>query len=346
MPVLQRASCVSEVPGATSAGLLKRPSTRPVLAKRPSSYSTVSAIPSKGARPASQPSTAATSTDLTDWLGVRSGALCRPDGQRVQLRGMQMPLQLEGAAASVDVAAVQDAQTLLAEVPPGQRCVGLRLHLVAQLQPAALSALDHYISRLTHAGTYTLLRLEARLWMHGHHLRLARRYAGRSAVMFGLMGRSDLSARLADALQGLYAVHPRALVWLPLASAAAALQKGFNHGLGLLWDAERPQAPDASLMTAALGHPVMLDGWQPQTLSALSQERLITLCARGGIGWLASSDEPWLVRERGQPVLSRSARCVQRAVYLSNAFQDGAQGLRPTRLPHPLAFQPKEFSWL
>lgn len=300
------------------------------------------AAPARATRPALQPPTATT----TDWLGVRGGALCRPDGQRVQLRGVQLPLQLCGAAACGDAAALQDVRTLLTEVPPGQRCVALRLHLVAQLQPAALAALDRHIAHLAQAGTYTLLRLEARLWMHGHHLRLARRYARHSAVLFGLMGRSALAARLAAALQGIHAVHPRALVWLPLASAATALQQGVDQGLGLLWDAERPQGPHASLLAAGLRHPVLLDGWQPQALSALAQERLITLCARGGMGWLARASEPWLARERGLPLLSRSARCVQRAVYLSRVFHPGSQGLRPAHPPHPLAFQPKEFPWL
>ena len=252
---------------------------------------------------------------------MHGGVLCRPDGQRVQLRGVQLPLQWHGAAAACDFAsALQDTCTLLADVPPGQRCVSLDLHLVAQLQPAALAALDRHIAQLAKAGTYTLLRMQARLWMHGHHLRLARRYAGHSAVLFGLMGRSALAAPLAAALQGLHAVHPRALVWLPLASAGVALQQGLHQGLGLLWDAERPQGPNASLLAATLGHPVLLDGWQPQALGALAQERLIALCARGGIGWLARASGPWMLRERGLPVFSRSAHCVQRAVYLSTVF--------------------------
>lgn len=283
----------------------------------------------------------------TDWLGVRNGVLCQPDGRQVQLRGVQLPLQLCGAGAeAADAATLQDARTLLAEVPAGQRCVALQLHLVAQLQPAALAALDHHIARLARAGTYTLLRLEARLWMHGHHLRMARRYAHRSSVLFALMGRSALAVRLADALQGLHAVHPRAMVWLPLASATAALQQGIDQGMGLLWDAGHPQGPHASLMAAALRHPVLLDGWQPHALSALAQERLITLCAQGGMGWLARASEPWLARERGQPVLSRSARCVQRAVHLGSVFQSGMHTLRPAHSPHPLVFQPKEFPWL
>ena len=312
---------------------------------RSGSRSPTAAMPTRGARPARQPPTTAVTTTPTDWLGVRGGALCRPDGQRVQLRGVQLPLQWQGAAAATaDAAALQDAHTLLVEVPHGQRCVALRLHLVAQLQPAALAALDQHIAYLAQAGTYTLLRLEARLWMHGHHLRLARRYAGHSTVMFGLMGRSALAARLATAMQGIHAVHPRALVWLPLASAAVALQQGM--GMGLLWDAERPQGPHASLLTAALRHPVLLDGWQPQALSALAQERLIALCSHGGMGWLAHASEPWLARERGLPVLSRSARCVQRAAHLSSAFHPGVQGPHATHTPHPLAFQPKEFPWL
>ena len=348
-PEPPQASSPPAMPAATSASLPKRRATRPARATPSSGRNAAASMPDRGARRALQPPTAAknTPTPQTDWLGVRNGALCTPDGQRVQLRGVQLPLELHGAAApAADAAALQDARTLLAEVPPGQRCVAVRLHLVAQLQPAALAALDRHIAHLSRAGTYTLLRLEARLWMHDFHVRLARRYAGRSAVMFGLMGRSALSSRLTEAMQGVHAVHPRALVWLPLASAANALQQGFEQGLGLLWDAERPQGPHASLLTAAMHHPVLLDGWQPQALSALAQERLITLCARGGIGWLASSGEPWLARERGQPVLSRSARCVQRAVYLSGAFQSGAQVMRPSHLSHPLAFQPKEFPWL
>ena len=291
-PPLHRDSGALAAPAAASAcaGPPARPVSRPLLALR--SAPIKAAPPASATRPAAQSrtTTSTPTAGTTDWLGVYGGILCRPDGQRVQLRGVQLPLQLHGAAAACDsAAALHDARTLLAEVPPGQRCVSLGLHLVAQLRPAALAALDQHIAQLAKAGTYTLLRMEARLWMHGHHLRLARRYAGHSAVLFGLMGRSALSAQLAAALQGLHAVHPRALVWLPLASAGVALQQGLDQGLGLLWDAERPQGPQASLLAATLGHPVLLDGWQPQVLSALAQERLITLCARGGIGWHASA---------------------------------------------------------
>lgn len=273
--------------------------------------------------------------------------MCRPDGDPVQLRGVQLSLKLHGAhAACADMAALQDAPSLLTEVPSGQRCVALHMHLVAQLQPAALAALDRHIASLAKAGIYTLLRMESRLWLQGHHLRLARRYALHSAVMFALMGRSALAARLADALQSIHALHPRAMVWLPLASAGAVLQQGIDQGLGLLWEAERPQKPPVNLMAAALRHPVLLDGWQPQALSAPAQERLIMLCARGGMGWLARASEPWLARERGQPVPSRSARSVQRAAHLSSAVQSSVPRLRPTYSPHPLLFQPKEFPWL
>ncbi|MBP7606626.1 MAG: hypothetical protein KA752_06250, partial [Giesbergeria sp.] len=34
----------------------------------------------------------------------------------------------------------------------------------------------------------------------------------------------------------------------------------------------------------------------------------------------ARASGPWMLRERGLPVFSRSAHCVQRAVYLSTVF--------------------------
>lgn len=256
---------------------------------------------------------------------MHGGALRLPQGERVQLRGVQLTWPEPGTPTAPPLAAaLQEARTLLSAVPHGQRCVAVDLHHVAQLQPTALAQLDHAIAELARAGAYTLLRLPARLWLHGHHLRLARRYTQRSTVLFALMGRSALGGRLVDALQELHHIHPRALVWLPLASAGPALQRGIDQGLGLLWDASAPQKPPAALMAAALRHPLVLDGWQPRALSATAQERLVTLCAHAGMGWLAQDSAPWLARTRGMAVLSRSAQCVQRAAHLSTAHTAAA----------------------
>jgi hypothetical protein len=213
---------------------------------------------------------------------------------------------------------LRDAEALLADVAPGRRCVAVSLGLARQVNPAALAELDARIAAHAAVGIYTLLRLEARLWMHGHHLRLARRYAREPAVLFALLGRSPLAAQLWAARQALGLAHPRALVWLPLESAQTALAAGAHEGLGWLWDAARPQDPRPRLLAGALRQPVLLDGWQPSAHSPMSHDRLMSLCRQGGIGWLARCSGPWLTNERGTPVLSRAARVLQRAVYLSS----------------------------
>ena len=47
-------------------------------------------------------------------------------------------------------------------------------------------------------------------------------------------------------------------------------------------------------------------------------DRLLSLCRQGGVGWLAASPNAWMVSERGTPVPSRAARVLQRAVHLSS----------------------------
>ena len=207
---------------------------------------------------------------------------------------------------------------LLGGVPPGERCIAVPVALAAQMKPEALATLDARIASSARAGVYTLLRIEARLWMHGHHLRLARRYAQEPAVHFALIGRSPLSARLWAAAGALHAVHRRAVVWLPLESAGAALAAGVEAGLGLLWDARRPQRPGAPVLRGTLKQPVMLDGWHPAAAqNPLAHDRLMSLCRQGGVGWLARSPGGWLASERGIEVPSRDALALQRAVRFS-----------------------------
>lgn len=250
------------------------------------------------------------SADLA-WLGTTSGVLQDAHAITVRLLG----LRSQGGTADGDL---RDAEALLADVPPGRRCVAVSLGLAKQMNPAGLAALDARIEAHAAAGIYTLLRLDARLWMHGHHLRLARRYAREPAVLFALLGRRPLAARLWAASQALRLAHPRALVWLPLESAQTALAVGAHEGLGWLWDAARPQGPRPQLLAGALRQPVLLDGWQPSAHSPMTHDRLMSLCRQGGIGWLARCSAPWLTSERGTPVLSRAARVLQRAVYLSS----------------------------
>ena len=265
---------------------------------------------SNALRRAAAANRAEASSDL-GWLSAAAGSLRGADGEAVRLLG----LRSQGGTADVDL---RDAELLLASVAPGQRCVAVSLALVAQMKPTALAALDARIALHASAGIYTLLRLEARLWMLGHHLRLARRYAQQPAALFALIGRHPLAGRLWAAAQTLRAVHPRAVVWLPLESAHVALAAGADEGVGLLWDAARPQGPRQAVLQGTLRQPVLLDGWQPGAHNPLAHDRLISLCREGGVGWLAASPNAWLVSERGTPVPSRAARVLQRAVHLSN----------------------------
>lgn len=275
------------------------------------------ARPLPGTRPARRAGALqrpALSTGL-GWLSASHGELRDANGEALRLLG----LRGNGRSADADL---RDAEILLEGVAAGQRCVALSLGRVAQMTPAALATLDERIARHAEAGTYTLLRVEARLWVHGHHLRLARRYVREAAVLFALIGREPLSARLWAAATALRAAHPRAIVWLPLESAAVALAAGADQGVGLLWDATRPQGPRAPALSGTLRQPLLLDGWEPAAHSAMAHDRLMNLCRRGGIGWLAHSSEAWLANERGQLVPSRAARTLQRAVYLSSFQTD------------------------
>lgn len=222
----------------------------------------------------------AVSASTLPWLSIRAGALVDSRGQPLRLIG----LRSEGDGAPCDL------QALMADVPAGQRCVSLPLRVVAQLTPAALARLDETIAALAEAGAYSLLRVDARLWLHGHHLKLARRYAGHSAVMFALLGRERLADKLLRALLALRAWHPAACVWLPLESARSACASLPDPRVGLLWDAVRPQAPRAPGLAGGLRAPLLLDGWQPNPRHPLADDRLMRLCQQGGIGWLARCD--------------------------------------------------------
>lgn len=253
------------------------------------------------------------------WLVVQGGELRDPRGAPVRLLG----LHSRGGAADTDLL---DLQTLLAPVPEGARCVALGLRRVAQLHPTALVALDQRVAALAAAGAYTLLRVDARLWLHGHHLRLARRYAGAPAVQFALLGRAPLAERLRLAARALRAVHPAAAVWLPIEASAGLPADRAPQGVGWLWDAARPQSPPPAGLRATLHAPVLLDGWQPSEHHPLADERLVRLCRDGGIGWLAQGAAPWTRLERGVPVLARAARSLQRAVFQA---ADSRAGLVP-----------------
>jgi hypothetical protein len=269
---------------------LRRPSARAILAKTPGS--------------------ARAATGL-GWLSTAAGVLRDANGVAVRLLG----LRSQGEAADIDL---RDIETLLTNVAPGQRCVAVSMALTAQMKPAALMTLDARIARCAEAGIYTLLRIEARLWLREHHLRLARRYEQEPAVLFALIGRKPLATRLWTAAQALRATHARAVVWLPLESAQATLAAGASEGLGLLWDAMHPQHPHGAVLQGTLRQPVLIDGWLPAAHHPLAHDRLMSLCRQSGVGWLARSPEPWLRSERGVPVLSRAARVLQRAVHLSH----------------------------
>lgn len=232
------------------------------------------------------------------------------EGTSLRLLGVRLPL----AAQEVDLA---QAHALLGGVLPGCRCVSLQLTHTAPLAEAALPALDARIAQWAAAGVYTLLRFDARIWQRGHHLRLARRYADEPAVLYALAGRAPLAAQLWQAAQALRAAHPRALVWLPLESAAHALRARRPEGLGLLWDATRPQAPRSPMLARSMQHPLLLDGWEVDTRNPLVHERLMALCRQGNVGWLAHSSAGWFDLRQGRPVAGRAVHALQRAIHLS-----------------------------
>ncbi|MDQ7958942.1 MAG: hypothetical protein RET84_23705, partial [Pseudomonadota bacterium] len=255
---------------------------------------------------------AAMAVSSLDWLRSEGGNLLAADGATLRLLGLRL-------SPNADAAAIACADQLLAQVPQGRRCVALCLSLAAQLTPPALLRLDARIDAWAAQGIYTLLRLDARLWLHGHHLRLAQRHARRPAVMFGLLGRPPLAARLWAAARALQSLHPRALVWLPLESVAELPQARMQPGLGLLWDATRPQAPPAAALAGTLRQPLLLDGWQPLAQAPMAHERLMALCRQGNIGWLAHSAAGWFGPSRGVPVPTRAVHALQRAVHASTA---------------------------
>lgn len=277
-------------------------------------------------RPATRAAVVATArapigASTPDWLRSEGGHLLAADGSALRLLGLRLSPEATGAtgADADDAADVARVDQLLADVPPGRRCVALCLSRAAQLKPAALQRLDARIDEWAAQGIYTLLRFDARLWLHGHHLRLAQRHLQRSAVLFGLMGRPPLGARLWAATRALQSLHPRALVWLPLDAVAASAPARSLPGVGLLWDATRPQAPPAAALAGILRQPLLLDGWQPLMQAPMAHERLMALCRQGNVGWLAHSAAGWFGRSRGMPVPTRAVHALQRAVHASAA---------------------------
>ncbi|MDN4590591.1 hypothetical protein DBA29_19070 [Xenophilus aerolatus] len=245
-----------------------------------------------------------------DWLRSEGGHLLAADGSALRLLGLRLPRDADGPELAL-------ADQALAGVPPGRRCVALCLSLASQLTPPALARLDARIDAWAAQGIYTLLRFDARLWLHGHHLRLAQRHAQRPAVLFGLLGRPPLAARLRAAALALQSLHPRALVWLPLESVADLPRSPMQPGLGLLWDATRPQAPPAAALAGTLRQPLLLDGWEPLAQAPLAHDRLMALCLQGGVGWLAHSATGWFDRSRGTPAPTRALHALRRAVHAS-----------------------------
>lgn len=241
------------------------------------------------------------------WLAGGPGGLQRSDGAPLRLLGLRLDADAPDLPAAL-------ADRLLAGVAPGGRCIGLPLARVAQLAPAALAALDERIAAWAGIGMYTLLRLDARLWQRGHHLRLAQRYREQPAVLYALAGRRPLAGPLWQAAQALHALHPRALVWLPLESAQAALRSPGTRGLGLLWDAARPQSPD---LGGLLQYPLLLDGWNADASHPLAHQRLLALCRQGHVGWLAHSRAGWFDQRQGVVVPGRAVHALQRCIHTS-----------------------------
>jgi hypothetical protein len=239
---------------------------------------------------------------------MRAGALLDSQGRSLRLMG----LHSDGADLQRDL---RDLQGVLQPVAEGLRCVSVPVHVVAQLTPAALLGLEAAIAAHAAAGAYTLLRIDARLWLHGHHLKLARRLAGHSAVMYALLGREKLADKLAHAALAMRQLQPGACVWLPLESARAVFALHKDLQLGLLWDAVRPQAPRGAGLAGSLRAPVLLDGWQPGPQHALADERLARLCREAGIGWLVRNASPLLQPQRGGLAApSRAALSLQRVL--------------------------------
>lgn len=262
---------------------------------------------------AQRPASGVDDTRLS-WLGVEGGVLRDASGSALRLLGLRL-------AASTAPDELAQADTLLDGIAPGQRCLALELSLVAEASPRALAALDERISQWAERGIYTLLRMHARLWSNGHHVRLARRYAGQPAVLYALTGRLPLASRLWAAAQALREAHPRALVWLPLEAMHAAPRGASAAGVGLLWDAAQPQSPPRDALAGGLRQPLLLDGWAPSAHHPMAHDRLMALCRQGNVGWLARCAPGWFEPARGRalPVPVRAVHALQHAVHLSGA---------------------------
>lgn len=240
-------------------------------------------------------------------LRIQAGTLRVSAGRPLRLMG----LHSDGSDHERDL---RDLQLALAAVPGGSRCIALTIRVLAQLRLEALLRLDEAIAEYAAAGAYTLLRIDARLWLRGHHLKLARHYVGSPAVHFALLGRRALADRLARTAVALRSAHPSACVWLPLESARAVFAIDKDLQFGLLWDAMQPQAPRGQGLQASLRAPMLLDGWQPGAQHTLADQRLMRLCSEGGIGWLVRSPQPLVPLLRGQPAPTRAALALRHAL--------------------------------
>ena len=241
------------------------------------------------------------------WLCIQAGTLRESGGRALRLTG----LHSDGSDREADL---RDLQLALPPVPDGRRCIALSIRVLAQLRPEALLMLDQAIAAYAAAGAYTLLRIESRLWLRGHHLKLARRYAANPAVLYALLGRKLLAEQLARAALALRDEHPTACVWLPLESARTAFATRKDLQFGLLWNAMQPQAPRGPGLQASLRAPMLLDGWQPGARHTLADQRLMRLCSEGGIGWLVHRPQPLVPVLRGQPVPTRTALALRHAL--------------------------------
>ena len=241
------------------------------------------------------------------WLRIQAGTLRESAGRALRLTG----LHSDGNDRERDL---RDLQLALPALRGSGLCIALTLRVLAQLRPEALSMLDEAIGAYAAAGAHTLLRIDARLWLRGHHTKLARRYAGNSAVLFALLGRKALADRLAAAALALRSAHPSACVWLPLESVRTVFAFGKDPQCGLLWDATQPQAPRGPVLQASLRAPMLLDGWQPGAHHTLADQRLMRLCSEGGIGWLVRSRQPLVPLLRGQPAPTRTALALRHAL--------------------------------
>ncbi|MBR0657004.1 hypothetical protein, partial [Plastoroseomonas arctica] len=225
------------------------------------------------------------------WLRASGALLETASGQPVILRGLSAtPADPPGAALGL---------LRRAGIGTGAACIWV--DLIARPEITADSpALDAAIACHAETGAYTVLHTDA-------PLTLASRYADEPAVLFSLAGNA---AALPALLAALRAVHPRALVLVP--ATADVLP-----GTVLRWDL----ADGLPARIAPTPHqPMLIAGWQPMRTSAFGNERLMQLCGRAGISWIAADAAPWMRIHRGVEDWSRAAHAVLRALVISAGF--------------------------